>query len=92
LIVAAAVVVIIVGGVHIALRLFEDAGTGAPREPRIESETPPPPPAASPATAPSAPAASTQGPKVIQLASPAPPAKSKPRSAKGSVPEAAKLN
>ena len=84
LIVAAAVVVIIVGGVHIALRLFEDAGTGASPEPRMESENPPPPPAAAPATAPSAPAASTQGPKVIQLpvpgASPAP-AKEPPASA-----------
>jgi hypothetical protein len=85
LIVAAAVVVIIVGGVHIALRLFEDAGTGASPEPRPESENPPPPAAAAaPATAPSAPAASTQGPKVIQLpvpgASPAP-AKEPPASA-----------
>jgi localization factor PodJL len=85
LIVAAAVVVIIVGGVHIALRLFEDAGTGAPPEPRTESENPPPPPAAAaPATAPTAPSASTQGPKVIQLpvpgANPAP-AKEPPASA-----------
>jgi localization factor PodJL len=81
-IVAAAVVVIIVGGVHIALRLFEDPGTGAPPEPRMESVNPPPPPAL--ATAPSAPAASTQGPKVIQLpvpnANPAP-AKEPPASA-----------
>ena len=85
LIVAAAVVVIIVGGVHIALRLFEDAGTGTSPEPRPESENPPPPAAAAaPATAPTAPAASTQGPKVIQLpvpgASPAP-AKEPPASA-----------
>jgi localization factor PodJL len=83
-IVAAAVVIIIAGGVHIALRLFDDTGTGAAPEPRTESESPPPAAAPAPAVAPAAPSAPAQGPKVIQLpvpgANPAP-AKEPPASA-----------
>ena len=48
-------------------------------------ENPPPPPAAAPATAPSAPATSTQGPKVIQLPAPS----ASPAPAKGAAGERA---
>jgi localization factor PodJL len=71
LIVAAAVVLIIAGGLHIALRLFDDTGSGASPDGQTEAEKPPAPSAASSNPTPPAPA-----PRVIQLpvpgANPAP--------------------